>query len=300
MRDRGRETARTESHAGGTCGVLAMLKRQYFTAVLGIAAIAGASCAQAASGSIMVGGTGAILASMRALGKTFTRADPHIVVKVPDSLGSSGGIKAVLAGALDICFSARPLKDSEKAAGARAFPFARTPFLLATSSRSQIKTMSAAGLASLIAAGGTWPDGTPLRLILRPRSDTDTLLTEKYFPTLEMPLRSARIRRRVRIAATDQEALDLAESAPGTLVPTSLILLISERRKLAPLIVGDITPNIENMENGTYRKTKTIYLVTAAKIRPPALAFLQYLDTVEARAILRRSGAIQLSESVAR
>ncbi len=52
--------------------------------------------------TLKIGGTGAALGTMRILADAFTRKNPDISVEVPGSLDSSGGIKAVIAGALDV------------------------------------------------------------------------------------------------------------------------------------------------------------------------------------------------------
>ena len=80
--------------------------------------------------TLKIGGTGAALGTMRILADQFVRKRPDISVVIPDSLGSGGGIKAVLAGALDIALSSRQLKPKEQNAGAKATQYATTPFVL--------------------------------------------------------------------------------------------------------------------------------------------------------------------------
>ena len=89
--------------------------------------------------SLIIGGTGGALQSMRVLGAAYEQHNPNIKVTVPKSLSRGGGIKAMLRGKLDIGLSGRPLKNEEKKAGAIARPYARTPFLLGISGEN-IKT----------------------------------------------------------------------------------------------------------------------------------------------------------------
>ncbi|MFQ5598392.1 MAG: EAL domain-containing protein [Nitrospiria bacterium] len=80
--------------------------------------------------TLKIGGSGAGLGVMRLLGTVFMRSHPHVVVEVPPSLGSGGGIKSVLASSLDIGLSTRPLKNSERNLGAKAFPYGKPPFVI--------------------------------------------------------------------------------------------------------------------------------------------------------------------------
>ena len=58
---------------------------------------------------LTLGGTGADLETMRVLGEAFEKANPGITIEVLPSLGSGGGIKALLAGVIDLALTARPL-----------------------------------------------------------------------------------------------------------------------------------------------------------------------------------------------
>ena len=82
--------------------------------------------------TLKIGGTGAALGTMRILADELVRLRPDISVEIPNNLGSVGGIKAVLAGALDIALSSRQLKPKERDKGARATHYATTPFVLVT------------------------------------------------------------------------------------------------------------------------------------------------------------------------
>ena len=57
--------------------------------------------------------------------------EPGLTVEVPDSVGSTGGIKDVLAGKADLARSVRPLRDAEKEQGLVEWVFAETPVVFA-------------------------------------------------------------------------------------------------------------------------------------------------------------------------
>lgn len=77
--------------------------------------------------TLRISGTGVALGGIILLGDAFEAENPGTTIEVLPSLGSSGGIKALLAGALGLSVSSRPLKDDEKEGGAMAKIYASTP-----------------------------------------------------------------------------------------------------------------------------------------------------------------------------
>lgn len=65
------------------------------------------------SGAITIAGTGDSQSVLREMAKAFKLVHPDVTVTIPDSIGSSGGIKALTAGKADLARVARPLKTSE-------------------------------------------------------------------------------------------------------------------------------------------------------------------------------------------
>ena len=132
---------------------------------------------------LTLGGTGGDLGTMRVLAEIFETDNPGITVEVLPSLGSRGGIKAVLAGAIDLGISARPLKDKESAQGATAAPYAKTAMVFATPlSNAQIGVTRAEVVEIFMGERTTWSDGTLIRLVLRPRADSDTQIVVASIP----------------------------------------------------------------------------------------------------------------------
>src|ERR1039457_6863942 len=78
--------------------------------------------------------------------------------------------------------------------------YSRSPYVIATS-HFNATGMKSADLAGIFAAERpTWADGTPVRIILRPRSDTDTALLGELFAGMTEAIESARRRAEVRTA----------------------------------------------------------------------------------------------------
>jgi len=67
-----------------------------------------------ASETLQIDGTGDSQQLLRELAAAFEAANPDSKIVVPDSIGSSGGVKALVNGKTDIARIARPLKAKEK------------------------------------------------------------------------------------------------------------------------------------------------------------------------------------------
>ena len=138
-----------------------------------------------AADEIKIGGTGAGLGTMRLLADAFARQVPEVNVSVPPSLGSSGGIRAVVGGALDIAVSSRPLKEDERKLGATEIEYGRTPFVFAVASKSKVTAITNGQLADIYAGRlVNWPDGTRIRLVLRPAGESDTAQVKSMSPDI--------------------------------------------------------------------------------------------------------------------
>ena len=84
---------------------------------------------------ISIGGAGSGLGVIKQLADEFEKIHPDVTFRILPSLGSSGGIKAVLQGALQIGISGRQLKEEEQAQGVVGVRIASTPFIFITNAR---------------------------------------------------------------------------------------------------------------------------------------------------------------------
>ena len=108
-----------------------MRKNNYFSIFGKIApfTLACSFSVHAIAETVTIGGTGAGLGTMSLIGKAFEKLHPEHSIKVLPSLGSSGGIKALQSGALQIAVSTRDVAPEEKAAGLSATQYGTTAFV---------------------------------------------------------------------------------------------------------------------------------------------------------------------------
>lgn len=245
----------------------------------------------AAAEELRIGGTGSALGTMQLLARQFGASHPDIRVKIVPSLGSGGGIKAVAAGAIDLAVSSRPIDAAERMLGIAESEYGRTPFVLAVSSKSAVTAITVAQLADIYAGRlETWPDGSPVRPLLRPANDADTVLLSNISPEVRLGLALAAKRPGIRLSLTDQDAADDLERIPGAIGPTSLSLILSERRQLRALRLDGKAPTADNLASGAYPYFKRMFLVTGVKRSAAAETFIALVHSPAGRKLLADHG----------
>ncbi|MFY9329860.1 MAG: substrate-binding domain-containing protein [Georgfuchsia sp.] len=245
----------------------------------------------AAAEELIIGGTGAALGTMRLLGNEFTVANQDVRIKIMPSLGSGGGVKAVIDGAIGLAVTSRPLNESERKLGAVETEYARTPFVFAVSTKSQVTAIGSAELAAIYAGKKvTWPDGTPVRIVLRPSSDIDTAIVRSLSPEIDSAYSVAQTRAGVRSSVNDQDAADDLERIPGVIGPSTLALILSEKRALRALKFNGREPTAQNGASGAYPYYKRLFFVTGAQRSPAVERFIAFVQSPAGQKILARNG----------
>ncbi len=225
---------------------------------------------------------------LKRLGAVF-KADSGVEVVVVPSLGSSGAIRAVIDGALDLAVTGRALKPEEAAKGLTVAFTARTPFVLATSHPNP-DGLALADIANAFRSErATWSDGSPIRVILRPRAESDTTLMGELFPGVASAIAIARLRPDIPVAATDQDNADMAEQTPGSLVGSTLTQLALEERNLRVVPIEGVAPTFENFERGLYRYAKPLNFIVPARPAPLVERFLAFLRSPAGQRVLREA-----------
>jgi phosphate transport system substrate-binding protein len=225
------------------------------------------------------------------LAREFTATHPDTRVSVVRSLGSGGGIRAVLAGAIGLGVASRPLREKERSHGAVEMEFARTPFVFAVSTNSTLRAITSRELVELYEGKRTtWADGSPIRIVLRPDGDIDTKIIKSISPELRRAVLAAEARPGVQFSVTDQDAANDLERIPGAIGPSSLTLILSEKRALRALRLDGKEPTPRNAASGVYPYYKRLYMVTGAKRLPDVERFIQFVQSPAGREVLANNG----------
>jgi len=267
-------------------------RRPRLAAPLAAALLAAAWQAQAQpTPEVRISGTGTALGPLSRLAQGFQAANPDVRIRILPSVGSSGAVKAVAAGALDLGFSGRALRPDEEALGLTSLEVARTPFVLAVGPRAGTAGLDLAGLARIY-RGETlhWPSGERIRLVLRPAADADTLYLRSLSPELAAAVDVALARPGMLMAATNQECDALLARTPGALGPTTLAQLSTDATGLTALSWAGVAPTLANLAESRYPLWKPIVAVLPGQPSPGAARFLAFLRSAEGRRILEAAG----------
>jgi phosphate transport system substrate-binding protein len=245
----------------------------------------------ATANTLRMGGIGAATMLLPDLFEAF-EGSGTVKLKVIPSLGSSGGLRALTDGVLDVAVSGRLLTEQERAAGLRTVLSIRTPFVLVTS-HPQPNGLRSSEIADIFKSPRpTWGDGSSIRLILRPRSDSDTAALGGMFPGMAAAIETARLRPDIPIAATDQDNADLAERVRSSLSTSTLTQIIAERRALRVVAIDGIEPSLEALENGSYPYAKTLDFIISPRTSPHAETFIAFLRSSTGQAAMRSKGSV--------
>lgn len=243
--------------------------------------------------TLTVAGSGGAIAIVKRLADDHAARTVGVTFRFPPSLGTSGGIAALGAGAIDLALLARPLSEAEATKGLVTVPLCRTPLVFVTARRNGAVSLSSKQLLAMLAQGiGTWPDGTAARIVLRPPIETDTVLLRLQIDGFSSAYASAKDVAGAPVAATDKENLDTIEASAGSFGWTGLATMRAEARQLAAIVLDGIDASADALATGRYPYAKPYYLAHRADASPATIAFVAHVKGPEAGAILRNLDCI--------
>jgi phosphate transport system substrate-binding protein len=240
---------------------------------------------------IRVGGTGSASPLMQELGAAYRKQHPndevHVMFPPP---GSGGGVRMLVSGKLDLAVSGRPLKPEEEAQVGQVFLYAKTPLVIAGRGGARKAGFSRSEIADLYAGRLTrWDDGSAIRIIMRSPYESDTLQLRKLSPSVDEAVQLAFERPGMAYAENDLDAADLLTKVPGSVGTTTLGLLKAGSHPLQLYTLEGILPTVQNLAEGKYPLSKSIFVVAGRQLSESAKRFIQFLRTPQASDVLRRA-----------
>lgn len=263
------------------------MKIAFGAASLLMAAVAGTALAA----EVKIGGSGAPTLALEPVAQAFHKRHPDLRPVMISTLGTRGGMRAVAEGALEVGVASRELSAAEAASGLTQVEFARTPFVFATQAKNRTTRITLEEVVDIYDGKmQTWPDGTKLRLVLRPEGDSDTMVLRSISEELRRASTAAAKRPGMPVAITDADSSESLESIPGAFGTMTLSQILVEKRAIRALVLDGVEPSVKNAMAGRYPLHKRFYLVVREPPSAAARAFVDFVRSPAAQALLSRTG----------
>ena len=245
--------------------------------------------ALAGTSELAVVGTGDGIELLRVLGAAYTADHPETVVLVPPSIHSSGGIAAVGSNKEVLGRIARPLSDSEKAAGLISVPVFRLPAAIYVHQGAGVAGLSAKQLADIYAGTVTnWREvgGNDVRIKVVRREEVDSTLN--VLRSTMPGWKDLVITEKSKTATTTQDGVETVRTVEGAIgfgpyskeLETDLVVLKIDGK---------------HPTNSDYPSAVTLLLIYKdATVTPEARGFIQFFKTAKARTLLASMGGVPI------
>lgn len=241
---------------------------------------------------LVIPGTGDSQKLLNEAALAFEKVHPGVVVEIPASIGSSGGIKSLIAGKARIARIARPLKASERQAGLQALVFALSPVVFAAHLEQDCVQSLAADQVVGIFSGeiDNWSQlgNCPAHVIYvanREAGDSSRAIIEAHLPAF---------------AAISDPVGETVYSTPHTVeilqryahtlgyVP----LAAMGNAQLTILDFDGVPPTPENVRGQRYPLVIPLALAWKGKLPPVAEQFIEFLISAEGQRLVVRRGLV--------
>jgi phosphate transport system substrate-binding protein len=235
---------------------------------------------------------------MKRLAEVYEKKHPGVTIKVLPGLGSSGGVRALAGGAVDIAVTGRPLSEEEQRLGLSVREIARSPFVFVVSAENPRTDITTKELEEIFLGTLTrWEDGSLVRVILRPESDSDSSIVRGISTGIAAAYARAHAREGMIIAFTDQESANYLQSKGGGIGFSTLTQITTEALHLKVLSFNGSEPSLRSLAAGDYTLYKPTFLVTTSSPSRAVENFIRFLLSGEGRTIVRMSGNLFIDSS---
>ncbi len=245
----------------------------------------------AVSPTLTIPGTGDSQAMLRAMIPLFQARHPGVALVIPHTVGSSGGIKALIDGSAEVARVARPLKDEERSAGLETRLFARSPVVIAANlpagTRLSLRLDQIVGIYDGSIRDYAQLGGPPGKIytLTRERGDSCLSVLKRAVPgfkDIEEPVG--------KVYYTTQEVVRALVGHPGSLCYVPLASI--RGTGLAVMAVDSVEPTTENVRSQAYPLAVPLGLTFKGRPSPLARAFLEFLEGPEAGRVMREFGCV--------
>ena len=245
-----------------------------------------------ASTSLTIEGTGDSQEILRELAKLYEKKHPNDFIIIPNSVGSSGGIKKLMANKCKLSRIARPLKQKEKEKDLKNIIFGYSPIVFVINGDTKDTLLLEKNIIDIFQGDITNWDEIPsiglngkIYIVNREQGDSSRNILDKNIPNfkkIEKPAGTT--------AFYNQEAVMMLTNNKNTIG----YLAIGNTKNTSLKIVkfNGVFPTIENIKNGKYKLVTPLGLVYQGQPCGIAKDFILFLKSKEAKKVMHSYGVI--------
>ena len=242
---------------------------------------------------LIFAGSGTNLALTRLLVEHYA-AKGHNQIEVPESIGSSGAIRAIRDGSIDLGLISRPLTKEEFDSGLRQIPYARVGLVIAVNPIVVDTGITSEELVEVIKGEKkTWSDGNPIIVLIMYEKDTTNLVLAKEIQGYQTAIEEALKKKLWQVLYTDAAMVGALEKSPYSIGFSDTSTMAITNPAIKALKLNGIYPNPGTIADGTFPLTKELYFVykeggSLEKVQP----FLNFVRSEEGKRVILSGDAI--------
>jgi len=236
---------------------------------------------------ITIVGTGSGMALLQTVGNEFAKTHPDVKIIVPDSIGSSGGIKTVGTDQAAVGRIGRKLKETEAHYGLSYIPFVRLPIVFFVNKNVGIKDITPQQACDIYSGKITnWKEvggkDARIKVVRREDGDSSLLVLQESLPGFKDIV----ITDKSKTTLTDQETLEFVSSKEDAIAFGTYAE--AKRYPVDVTTLGGKKP-----DDTDYPYTGSLALIVKEKNNTGNIkAFADFLISPEAHAIIREAGGL--------
>jgi len=240
---------------------------------------------------LVIAGTGDSQLLLRTLAKEFEKNNKGIKVEIPDSIGSSGGIRAAADGAANLGRVARKIKETEKKYNLNYMIFAQSPVVFVVNPSVQgidnltsdnILKIMQGELSSWTELGG---DEYKIYIVQREFGDSSRIALGEAIPELKGMKEMAG-----KVFFSTPDTVAALSKYKYTLGYTSLSA--TKDSDLILLKVNGMYPSPDNIRSGKYPFIVPFGFVWKGELKGLAKKFVNFIKSNEGKRIISEFGAV--------
>ena len=245
---------------------------------------------------LRLAGSGSNLPLTRELAEAFMRRWPDKRVIVFESVGSTGGIRAVSDGVVDLGLVSRPLRSAEDELGLVVTPYARVAVAAVANLDVPDTELSRSELIEVFAGERRrWENGAPIIVLQRERGDSSHAAVGRALPEFAAVNDVAYREERWRVVYNDRAMYEALASTPGALGLLDVGATQTQALALKVLALDGAAPTGANLRSGRYPFAKDLAFVSVEQPSGIAGELVDFIRSSDGQALIRQRGYIPLT-----